>query len=249
MALVRIGRALVIVAALVLSYRPVSAQQVPVSAPQPTLQGFSIVLVLGDLHDGSTSDNIPAAARAALGDLKDFLPYRSYRMLDTAWVLGSATRFQANTHVRGADDQLYDVSLDSTPVVSPSLRVAFQLREAGSDPRRRAEAAENEAQMKAKILQISNERAGVEKDSQTSDASESAEQRGQRLARNRDRIQMLDRLVATLQKEIQQQQRSTGAEALIDTSFNMRLGETVVVGTSRVRGDKALIALLTAVRK
>ena len=36
--------------------------------------------------------------------------------------------------------------------------------------------------------------------------------------------------------------------SVIDTSFTMDVGETVVVGTSRMRGgDKALIALLTAV--
>jgi hypothetical protein len=34
---------------------------------------------------------------------------------------------------------------------------------------------------------------------------------------------------------------------LIDTNFTMDIGETVVVGTSRLQGDKALIALLTAV--
>jgi len=38
--------------------------------------------------------------------------------------------------------------------------------------------------------------------------------------------------------------------SVIDTTFNMDVGETVVVGTSRTRGgDKALIALLTAVPK
>jgi hypothetical protein len=35
---------------------------------------------------------------------------------------------------------------------------------------------------------------------------------------------------------------------VIDTSFSMDVGETVVVGTSRLRGgSRALIALLTAV--
>jgi hypothetical protein len=38
-----------------------------------------------------------------------------------------------------------------------------------------------------------------------------------------------------------------GSGTIIDTGFMMEIGETVVVGTSRVRGDKALIALLTAV--
>ncbi|CAN5579326.1 hypothetical protein BH23ACI1_BH23ACI1_18400 [soil metagenome] len=33
----------------------------------------------------------------------------------------------------------------------------------------------------------------------------------------------------------------------MDASFRMDVGETVVVGTSRIQGDKALIALLTAV--
>ena len=38
------------------------------------------------------------------------------------------------------------------------------------------------------------------------------------------------------------------ARPMIDTSFTMDVGETVVVGTSRIAGgDKALIALLTAV--
>ena len=39
-----------------------------------------------------------------------------------------------------------------------------------------------------------------------------------------------------------------GGRSVIDTTFSMEIGETVVVGTSRMRGgDKALIALLTAV--
>jgi hypothetical protein len=38
------------------------------------------------------------------------------------------------------------------------------------------------------------------------------------------------------------------SRSIIDTSFTMDVGETVVVGTSRLAGgDKALIALLTAV--
>jgi hypothetical protein len=44
------------------------------------------------------------------------------------------------------------------------------------------------------------------------------------------------------------QARSAKSSAVIDTAFTMAVGETVVVGTSRVAGgDKALIALLTAV--
>ena len=35
----------------------------------------------------------------------------------------------------------------------------------------------------------------------------------------------------------------------MDSSFTMDVGETVVVGTSRLGGDKALIAIVTAVKK
>ena len=57
--------------ALLLVTTPAWAQ----AAAQGGLQGFGIVLVLGDVQEGATTDNIPAAARAALSDLKDFLPY------------------------------------------------------------------------------------------------------------------------------------------------------------------------------
>jgi hypothetical protein len=42
--------------------------------------------------------------------------------------------------------------------------------------------------------------------------------------------------------------KQSRACCIISTGFTMQIGETVVVGTSRLRGgDKALIALLTAV--
>ena len=50
-------------------------------------QGFSIVLVLADLQAGPGEEDVPPAARKALLDMKDFLPYKSYRLLDAAWVL------------------------------------------------------------------------------------------------------------------------------------------------------------------
>lgn len=40
-----------------------------------------------------------------------------------------------------------------------------------------------------------------------------------------------------------------GPRTLIETALSIDTGETVVVGTSRVQGDKALIVLLTAVPK
>jgi hypothetical protein len=63
--------------------------------------------------------------------------------------------------------------------------------------------------------------------------------------------------LADLNREIAETDAKPGALTkrpatccIISTGFTMEIGETVVVGTSRLRGgDKALIALLTAVAR
>ena len=50
-------------------------------------QGFSVVLVLGDIQGTATPDDVPPAARKALVDMRDFLPFKSYRLLDASWVM------------------------------------------------------------------------------------------------------------------------------------------------------------------
>jgi hypothetical protein len=242
-------RAFVLVCVLLAS-RPAFAQERLLTAAQPGVQGFSIVLVLGDLQGGPTPDNIPPAARAALGDLKDFLPYKSYRVLDTAWILGSTTQlFRAKSRLRGADDQTYEVNLTSSPVgapAPPSLQMKFVMQDRSSDTFGTSDAAHKEAQMKTEVMQLTAARAALEKSLQSSDPSESPDERRQRQAAIRDKMRDITISIDTMQNQLQS---VTAGQTLIDTSFNMRLGETVVVGTSRVRGDKALIALLTAVRK
>src|SRR5262245_29994318 len=98
----------------------------------PEVQGFSVVLVLGDLDGSSTgADNVPAAARKALGDMKDFLPYKSYRLLDTAWILGAQ---HVTSRLRGADDVEYELTLTSSQWGPTSLRVDFRLGDATAEP-------------------------------------------------------------------------------------------------------------------
>jgi hypothetical protein len=241
-------RVFVLVSVLLVG-RPSSAQG-PLTAAQPGVQGFSIVLVLGDLQGGPTADDIPPAARAALGDLRDFLPYKSYRVLDTAWILGSTTQlFRAKSRLRGADNQTYEVHLTSSPVgapAPPSLQMKFLMQDASSEGFGTSDAAQREAQVKTELLRLSASRAALEKSAQSSEPNESADERRQRQLAIRDRIRDLNIAIETTQHSLE---AMTVGQTLIDTSFNMRLGETVVVGTSRVRGDKALIALLTAVRK
>jgi hypothetical protein len=237
-----------IVIGVLLVCGPAWAQQVAQESPRT--QGFNVVLVVGDLQGGAAPDNIPPAARAALGDLRDFLPYKSYRVLDTAWILGSTTQlFRAKNRLRGAEDQTYEVSLTSSPTgpaATPSLQMKFVMQDIGIDPQKTSEAAHKEARLQAEIVQMT---AALEKSLQSlqsSDRSESPEERGQRQAAIREKMRDLTMSIATMQNQLQS---VTAGQTLIDTSFNMRIGETVVVGTSKVRGDKALIALLTAVRK
>jgi len=242
-------RRAVILAAVLLAGAPAWAQ--PGAAGSQGTQGFSVVLVLGDLQGGATPDNIPPGARAALGDLKDFLPYKSYRVLDTAWILGSTTQlFRAKSRLRGADDQIYEVHLTSSPngaPPAPSLQMKFVMQDlTGGDPQRNADAMQKEAQAKAELQHLSASRTALEKSLQAAEPSESADDRRQRQRSSREQIRDLTRMIDAIQIGLE---GTTVGQTLIDTSFNMRLGETVVVGTSRVRGDKALIALLTAVRK
>ena len=96
-------------------------------APLP-VQGFSVVLVLGDLQGASTPDNVPPAAKKALADMKDFLPYKSYQLLDAEWILGSSN---ASTRLRGPDDREYTLNMTAMPPRdgSKGLYISFQLRE------------------------------------------------------------------------------------------------------------------------
>jgi hypothetical protein len=232
-ALVRRG---LMVLALLLLTTPAWAQ-----GTSPALQGFSIVLVLGDVQDGAASETVPPAARAALADLKDFLPYRSYRVLDTAWVLASsATRQAVSSRLQGPDEQDFEVTLDRMPVGTSSLQVRFEMREPDANAERRAAVADREAAVRAELQQLMSAHSALE-----------AQLRRAESAQNRADIDALRARLADNEIAIETRQRqgryASGGATLIDTSFNMSLGETVVVGTSRMRGgNKALIVLLTA---
>ena len=175
----------------------------------PGLRGFSVVLVQGDLKAGAASDNVPAAATKALADLKDFLPYRNYRLLDTQWTVGSG---HMAGRLRGPEGKEYDLELTSQrgPTSDTPVTVSrFLLREVMPNA-------------------LTDRVSGL-------------------VARG---------LVTRSQAQMQDQNKSRGVFAavmgsrpVIDTTFSMNIGETVVVGTSRLQGDTALIVLLTAVSR
>ena len=105
--------------------------------PGPTPQGdrtapqaFSVVLVLGDMQTATAQDNVPAAARKALADMKDFLPYKWYRLLDTQWTLccGNAP---LTGRLKGADEQEYELQLTAGGFSNGHANVRFILTEVG----------------------------------------------------------------------------------------------------------------------
>ena len=242
-------------------------QQRPGMGPPPSVtvanarqpQGFSVVLVLGDLQGGVTQDNVPPAARKALIDMKDFLPYKSYRLLDVQWTLccgRGAT--PVVSRLRGADGRDYELSLAASPEAS-RLGVRFVLREPGG-----FEAGAGGSEL---IRELEIERMRLEGEYEAS--KKRAEQRyqagtGKPPDEDQDVLQARARAANLSIKLAEARQRQSrersltpnhpdriaakSSRAVIDTSFSMDVGETVVVGTSRIAGgDKALIALLTAV--
>jgi hypothetical protein len=150
---------------------------------QPRTHGFQILLLAASLKPGSGGVEVPANVQKALADLKGFLPYKGYEVLDTAWLSGTQER---DMGARLVDRQgaVYQVSLqfhDTGSAADRSLFVdAFRLRAEPFKPQGSPEV------------------------------------------------------------------RSGGV--LIDTSFGVKEGETIVVGTSKTTGsNEAVVVLVTAV--
>jgi len=246
-----------------------TAPQPSARTPRPSAdapQGFSVVLVLGDLQGAAVADDVPPAARKALADMRDFLPFKSYRLLDAAWLLCCANQRPTASPemrpvnpisqiLRGPDEQEYELKLSASRAEGSRVFVRFAL-EAGSDPDPTvAMVAENavarqlaEYQDKKMFLekQLQEQRQKVEVGVLSpSDAG---------IAKIELEIRSLQRRIEDINARMAKGSRTPRAslqgrrQSVIDTNFTMDVGETVVVGTSRLKGgSKALIALLTAV--
>ena len=171
--------------------REVEAQTQRFRAEQPASRGFSVILAVGDLQGGTPARDLPPAASKALADMSQFLPYKSYELLDARWILGSP---RSTALVRGPEDREFELELRSSPRADNEVQIDFYLREP------------------SRVFPF-------------------AAGRGLRSGVN-NTVRVVKR-----------------PGRIIDTTFNMDVGETVVVGTSRLQGEKALIVLLTAVGK
>ena len=218
-------------------------------ANMPRPQGFSVVLVLGEMQGTGTTENVPPAARKALVDMKDFLPYTSYRLLDSQWTLccGQST---IATRLRGVDEQDYELELDPRgSETSGKWNMRFSLREALPSVGRGGPASTNAA-IADQAATLASQRAELE--AKLKLLRERYNDNHPEVQQLKSQIAALDRQTSMVrdQETLKRYRMSNMAgrhRALIDTNFTMDIGETVVVGTSRLQGDKALIALLTAV--
>lgn len=195
------------------------------------IHGFSVALVLGEMQGASTADNLPLGAKKALADLREFVPYKSYRLLDTQFIRCCASKGftpPVSGRLRGLDEQQYSFVIDYG-LWGSKLSIRFSLREESSAKKIGARQAD------VNIL-----------------IAELEEKRKKGLNANHPAVKELEQQIARHQiQEIDEQKGLPQSlkSSVIDSTFSMDVGETVVIGTSSLKGDKALIALLTAARR
>jgi hypothetical protein len=257
---------------------PVASGQAAASSRRPggVPQGFSVILVLGDIQGGTTSDDVPPAARKALNDMREFLPFKSFRLLDAAWVLccggqweserrGAVERSRATQVLRGPDDQEYNLMLASS---RDAGRVSVQFTLTGASvPVEAVSSTAAIRTMQRKIADLRDRRAVLETTiARTRQNVEIGAASPHDLPKMEAELRSIDREIEDMAARVAEANAATNTttarggarasqerprpapSAIIDTSFTMDVGETVVVGTSRQKGgSKALIALLTAV--
>jgi hypothetical protein len=238
-------------------------------------QGFSVVLVLGDIQGATAADDVPPAARKALADMREFLPFKSYKLLDAAWVMccgqdsrstlarpSGSTRGHGSVSqiLRGPDDREYALQLDTARTENSRVFVKFTLTTTAPPAEPTAEATSAYMRnLSRRIEDNTDQLAYLRK------VHEDAKKKFEAGVAPGNDIAKLELDIRRVEREIEDskarlaEHRATGRSsnvtptprarsALIDTSFTMDVGETVVVGTSRLTGgSRALIALLTAV--
>jgi len=242
-----------------------SARRDPAGAMQ-AIQGFNIVLLVGEsASSGSSIEEVPAAARKALADMRDFLPFKHYRVLDSHWtsccVMPMAAplsgRLQGVVGTGGESSatvrllpRTFGYALSVTPD-SGRLAVRFTMRQddaasgrSGGSVARTDSALDNE--VRRELLNLEQQLETARQRARTTNARA-----------NGNRAEVDDSVKALLARyEALKNEYQRGAagdrglsRAIVDNAFMMDAGETVVVGTSRLGGDKALIAIVTAARR
>jgi hypothetical protein len=247
------------------------------------IRGFSVVLVVGSMQGTAASENVPEAARKALTDMKDFLPYKRYQLLDAAWMLCCGNPIAGR--VRGPDARDFLYSIETLGVADTKLNLRFSMRELQDalTPARGGQPMSDVARLEQQRLLYEATKERDDADIQYRSAkkkfdvgavgSSEMETAASHLRRAEERVLELQRGPLTAYVASSAGAGGTrggfgggGAAAsagasgrggspsarnltIMDSTFSIALGETVVIGTSRLNGDQALIAILTAAPK
>lgn len=101
-------------------------------APEAVSYTFQIVLVLADNNGSGSSDSLPPNAQKALADVRDFLPYKSYKLVDLAWL---RTSRNAQAQLNGPKGETLELDLAVAAETGNRLNVRhFQLAEVAMLP-------------------------------------------------------------------------------------------------------------------
>lgn len=236
------------------------AQQGPATWPMEQIQGFHVVLVVGETEQGkSSTEKLTEAAARALRDMGEFLPYKSYRVLDAQWsscCSGPQSRISGRLQgVIGVPGPNGAMNLVHRPYVfsitarssGSGIQTRFVLTAQGdghssphTEAREELERTLRNAQdaLATQEVKVREVRGRVQIGTATPLELREAE----------DVVNAARRELQGLQAKMERLE-SGGETGIMDSSFTMDAGETVVVGTSKLGGDKALIAVVTAVRK
>lgn len=232
------------------------------------IHGFSVVLVVGDMQaTASANDTVPGAAKKALADMRDFLPYKSYRLLDAEWMLCCGGAVGAvSGRVRGPEEQDYSYSLTTAGVSDSKITVHFSMREspapvagasgAGGTAAGAALSDTARADYSRQLYEALKERDEAERQVQNLKPKvdvgvapkEDYQAAQMRLERASERSQELRRMLGQ-PRQTMTRASFGNSRSIMDSTFSIAVGETVVIGTSRLKGETALIALLTAAAK
>jgi hypothetical protein len=238
----------------------VHAQTPAKNQPMTTqLQGFNVVLVLGETQSGgpAPTEELPAGARKALADMREFLPYKHYRVLDAQWISCCAGAPSLSGRLRGVVGltgpkgevnvvhRVFDFTLSVTGWSAENLPVRFTLGLHETAPRAHPV---DVAMQEQRLANLQDElRTMATRVSETQRRVKVGLENAATLRVAEDKYEQVEREIEAVKARLAA--GSGAGSPIIDSSFTMVAGETVVVGTSRLGGDKALIALVTAVRR